>query len=144
MIIRFHRTIPRSQLLEELTKEHGSTAALEKKAKKNPNKRAILEEWRFHLKGDPKEPVKLGQVIIFHDPKAFVKQWTPQRLALYEHLKRHRDVESLNQLAKQLGRNYRNVHADARLLAKTGVISLERHANHLVPRAVADEVTVTV
>lgn len=144
MIIRFHRTIPRSQLLGELNAKHGSIAALEKRAKQDPSKRAILEEWRFHLKGSPNEPVKLGQVIIFHDPKAFVKMWTPQRLAMYEHLKAHRSVESLNQLAKQLRRNYRNVHADARLLARTGVISLERHANHLVPRVVADEVTVTV
>ncbi|MBI2078371.1 MAG: hypothetical protein HYT80_08410 [Euryarchaeota archaeon] len=145
MIIRFRRRLSRRRLLEELAKEHGAPEALRARAGKDSGKRAILEEWIFHLRArNMDETITLEHDIVFHDSKEFLRAWTPQRLALYEYLRSHRDVDSLRQLAKRLRRNYRNVYEDAQRLAKARVLSLERHANSLVPKVLADEITVTV
>lgn len=145
MIIRFRRKISRRDLLAELKDEHGSPERLAKVAAKAPSKRPILEEWRHHLaQRDLDEEIVLEHDVVFHDPKEFLRAWTPQRLALYEYLKAHRGIDSLRQLAQRLGRNYRNVYEDAHILAAARVLALERHATSLVPKVLADELTVTV
>jgi len=145
MIIRFRRRIPRARLLEEYARDHGTPRSLEATVRKDPAKRAVLEEWRFHLKQrDHDEEVTMEHDIVFHDPAEFLRTWTPRRLALYEYLKSHPDVASLHQLAKRLHRNYRNVYGDAQRLVAARVLALEPHGNSLVPKLLADEITVTV
>jgi predicted transcriptional regulator len=60
---------------------------------------------------------------------ALLRNLTPARWTLLEHLKRHGPL-SINELARRLGRHYKNVHTDVSRLIALGLI--ERHADQRV------------
>ncbi|CUS39379.1 HVO_A0114 family putative DNA-binding protein [Candidatus Nitrospira nitrificans] len=75
--------------------------------------------------------------VYFVSVEAMRQVLTPSRLALL-HLIRTRRPRSIAALAKLIGRNFKNVHADVKLLADLGLVHLEPGA-HL-----RDAVTPTV
>lgn len=75
--------------------------------------------------------------VYFVSVEAMRQVLTPSRLTLL-HLIRARRPRSIAALAKLLGRNFKNVHADLKLLADLGLVHLEPGA-HL-----RDSVTPTV
>ncbi len=75
--------------------------------------------------------------VYFVSVEAMRQVLTPSRLTLL-HLIRTRRPRSIAALAKLMGRNFKNVHADVRLLADLGLVHLEPGA-HL-----RDSVTPTV
>jgi predicted transcriptional regulator len=75
--------------------------------------------------------------VYFVSVEAMRQVLTPTRLALM-HMIRTRHPRSIAALAKQIGRNFKNVHADLRLLADLDLVHLEPGAH------VRDSVTPTV
>lgn len=75
--------------------------------------------------------------VYFVSVEAMRQVLTPSRLALM-HMIRTRRPRSIAALAKLMGRNFKNVHADVKLLADLGLVHLEPGA-HL-----RDSVTPTV
>lgn len=146
MKLQFVRRITQRRYLRELEDEYGSLEKLAVQAKKDPSRRALLEEWKHFLAHPERadEILTVGRRLVFHDPEAFLRAVSPQRLRLYDYLRSHPEVESLNDLANRLKRNYRNVYEDAAQLAKTGIITLERHTNRVVPRVLVDAIQIEV
>jgi predicted transcriptional regulator len=61
------------------------------------------------------------RVLSLEDLPAFAKALTPARWALLRDLK-EKGPASIYELAKRLGRNYKNVHTDAAALFKLGLV----------------------
>ena len=59
--------------------------------------------------------------LTFEDLPTLLRNLTPARWALLEALGRHGPL-SINELAKRLGRNYKNVHTDVSRLLDLGLI----------------------
>jgi predicted transcriptional regulator len=146
MNIRMERHIKQSEYLRELEATFGSLRALEKTAKGDSKRRPILEEWKHYLSHPERneETIAIQREMIFHDFELFLEIITPQRLRLLEFLRSNPNVESLNELAKGLDRDYRNVHEDAKRLALAGVLDLETLPNRVVPRVIAQSIEVVI
>ena len=70
--------------------------------------------------------------------------FTKQRLALLDTLARGH-VDSVRQLARDVGRDVHNVHADLRLFERLGIVAFERGPrNRRVPRLAADSIRVVI
>lgn len=82
--------------------------------------------WRQAEKGG----VRAGQVrLTFESLPTLLKNLTPARWTLLEQLKRDGPL-SINELARRLGRHYKNVHTDVTRLIELGLI--ERRSDQLV------------
>ena len=86
--------------------------AIEKEAS-----RRFVDAWRRAERGE-----------IFHERHLAFESWdalarvlTGRRMELLRYVRRHR-VASVRALAKALGRDYSNVHADVRALAAAGLL----------------------
>lgn len=65
---------------------------------------------------------------------------TPRRIELLDSLMNNR-VSSINELAKVVGRDVKNVHGDLKILESLGFISFEREGRSLVPEVLVYEIT---
>jgi predicted transcriptional regulator len=65
------------------------------------------------------------RILSFEDLPRLLKTLTPARWALLEHLAREGTL-SVYQLAKRLGRDYKNVHTDVAQLAALGLVEKSR------------------
>jgi len=82
--------------------------------------------WRQAEKGD----VRAAQVrLTFESLPTLLKNLTPARWTLLEQLKRDGPL-SINELARRLGRHYKNVHTDVTRLIEFGLI--ERQSDQRV------------
>lgn len=77
--------------------------------------------------------------LTFFDLETMVSTLSPKRLALLRHVRQH-PAESIADLAKSLGRDYKRVHEDVTALAHAGL--LERDAQGI--RAPYDSVLTEV
>ena len=82
--------------------------------------------WRRAEKGG-KHAVELR--LTFANLPTLLSNLTPARWTLLEQLKRHGPL-SINELAKRLGRHYKNVHTDVSRLIELGLI--ERRADQRI------------
>lgn len=67
--------------------------------------------------------------VTFPDLETLLSELTPKRLQILRHI-RHHHVPSIKALAKDLHRDYKNVHQDVEVLTKLGFLS--RKADVLV------------
>ena len=82
--------------------------------------------WKHAAKGE----ARAAEVrLTFDSLPALLRNLTPARWTLLEQLKRHGPL-SINELARRLGRHYKNVHTDVSRLIELGLI--ERHADQRV------------
>jgi predicted transcriptional regulator len=66
-----------------------------------------------------------GEIVLcFEDLSVFARVFSSERLRLMRAIREHKP-ESLNELAKILGRDYPNVYNDAKFLAEQGLLQLE-------------------
>ncbi|OGT80498.1 MAG: hypothetical protein A3H91_12320 [Gammaproteobacteria bacterium RIFCSPLOWO2_02_FULL_61_13] len=65
--------------------------------------------------------VRRREQLFFADMPTLLKTLTSERWRMVEHLKRNGPL-SINALARQLGRNYKNVHGDVRRLMEIGLV----------------------
>ena len=70
-----------------------------------------------------------------------LRAFTPKRLELLYSLSNLR-VESINELARRVRRNVKNVHQDLQILRKLGFINFRKKGRrNLVPEALVEEIT---
>lgn len=73
--------------------------------------------------------------VTFESMEAFLRHVTPKRLEMVRFLREH-PTTSVAELARQLGRDYKNVHEDVEALTTAGLIEKEGRSI----KAVADEI----
>jgi predicted transcriptional regulator len=80
-------------------------------------------EWAKALRGEIRSIQKPG-IIVFTSLEAVAKMLSPARLTLLGAiLKEH--PESIYALAKAVGRDFKNVHSDVKMLAEIGLLELK-------------------
>ncbi|MGE5516703.1 MAG: hypothetical protein ACM31D_12885 [Bacteroidota bacterium] len=93
---------------------------------------AVISAWHRAEAGDAVTP---EISVTFESMEVFLRHVTPKRLEMVRFLRAH-PTTSVADLARQLGRDYKNVHEDVEALATAGLIEKEGRAI----RAVADEI----
>ena len=79
--------------------------------------------WRRSAKGARKTAAHSAEVrLTFESLPVLLSNLTPARWTLLEHLRRSGPL-SINELAKQLDRHYKNVHTDVTRLIELGLIA---------------------
>jgi predicted transcriptional regulator len=84
-----------------------------------------------------KKYIQAKNHIVFNSVKSFTRILTRNRLEILIHLNHH-NPKSIYELAKELKRDFKNVHGDVRKLAHLGLIKLEKsheQRGRLIPRA---------
>lgn len=76
--------------------------------------------------------VRTREQLLFADMPTLLKTLTGERWRLVEHLKRDGPL-SINSLAQQLGRNYKNVHGDVKRLMDIGLVDRMEDGRIRVP-----------
>ena len=95
------------------------------------------------------ESIKSGQKIrreagvYFASLEAFRKAITPKRMQLL-HAIRTEKPSSLNELAKLLNRDIKNVSGDVIFLEQIGLVDRKRYDNKTAPRSAYDEMQVKI
>ncbi|MCM2278161.1 MAG: hypothetical protein NDJ89_08800 [Oligoflexia bacterium] len=82
----------------------------------------VKAEWSAALRGEVKSVQKAG-TLVFTSLAQVAKVLSPVRLELLGAILRH-EPESISSLAKLVGRDFKNVHADVQLLASVGILEL--------------------
>jgi predicted transcriptional regulator len=88
------------------------------------------------LKGK-KRAIQGDNEVIFNSVKSLMRILTKNRVEILIHLNHHKP-KSIYDLAKGLGRDFKNVHSDVRKLADLGLILIEKSGNSrggLIPKA---------
>lgn len=96
----------------------------------------LKSEMILALKGE-KKGIQSKNQVIFNSVKSFMRILTKNRLEILIYLNQH-DPKSIYELAKGIGRDFKNVHGDVRKLADLGLINLEKSGNQrggLIPKA---------
>lgn len=96
----------------------------------------LKSEMILALKGE-KKGIQPKNQVIFNSVKSFMRILTKNRLEILIYLNQH-DPKSIYELAKGIGRDFKNVHGDVRKLADLGLINLEKSGNQrggLIPKA---------
>jgi len=96
----------------------------------------IKSEMILALKGE-KKGIQPKNQVIFNSVKSFMRILTRNRLEILIYLNQH-EPKSIYELAKGIGRDFKNVHVDVRKLADLGLINLEKSGNQrggLIPKA---------
>lgn len=94
--------------------------------------RRVVAAWHDAERGEIGTP-ELS--VTFESMEAFLRHVTPKRLEMVRFLREH-PTASVSELARQLGRDYKNVYEDVDALATAGLI--ERDGRSI--KAVADEI----
>lgn len=94
--------------------------------------------WKFIVKTQEGE-----KTLIFPSYEDFYKILTPHRMEILSFLARFR-VKSINELAEKLGRDYKNVLKDLRVLESAGFIRLKPYLNRKIPKLIAKGVSFNV
>lgn len=144
MIIRTRRRITHRQYLEEMEARHGSLEAFYEKALRGEASRPLAEEWKW-IASHPEradEPITTEHSVVFTDIDDFLRLLSPERLRMLDYLASHatKPPRSINELARELGRDYKNVYDDVQDLADVGALNLERVGNRIVPQPTIVEI----
>jgi len=87
--------------------------------------------------------VEPSSYVAFDNLGLVTKVLTKERMALLRAIKQH-NPSSIRELAKLVGRNYKNVHSDVMLLSKYGILELKREGKSQKPRFDYEELEITV
>lgn len=81
--------------------------------------RRFIDAWHRAQAGDE----TAERYLAFENWDTLTRVLSGKRLALLRHVRRH-EVTSIRELAKLLGRDYSNVHADVQALADAGLLTV--------------------
>ncbi len=85
--------------------------------------REFVDAWKRAARGEaPEKPVER---LYFLDAETMLKVLSRQRLALLSELRRDKAARVID-LARRLGRNYKNVYDDVKLLKRAGLIEEDK------------------
>ena len=153
MKIEYEYDITVKDLLADFKKKYGSIENLRKKVgrtKRVTQAYADLTEWEHYRsarghKHGPDEQIHAGEAIFFHDPAEFFRYVTPERVRILDALRSGEDFGSINELARSLGRDPKNVFDDIAALEKRGLVGVDRrNRRRSVPRARVRRVVATI
>ncbi len=144
MIIRTRRRITHRQYLEEMQANHGALDTFYQKALRGDANRPLAEEWKW-IASHPEradEPITTEHSVVFTNIDDFLRLLSPERLRMLEYLTTHTSnpPRSINELAHELDRDYKNVYHDVKDLADVGAVNLKRVGNRLVPQPIVVEI----
>jgi predicted transcriptional regulator len=91
--------------------------------------KGFIDAWKSAERG---EKIEVEQRLDFENLDALLKTLTPGRWVLLKKL-RTNGPTSIRALAKELGRNYKNVHTDVKKLERTGLIARTKNDKIEVP-----------
>lgn len=157
-MVEYEYTMTLGELLQEFRRKYGSLAKLRRRvASGRAGVGAVgdLEEWEHYVshrrKGGhthrhtPDEPIRMSRTVIFHDRREFFRVMTPERLRILDELRSGKRFDSLNELAKRLGRDPKNVSEDVKLLASKNLVEVERrNARRSIPKARVGKIVITM
>ena len=89
----------------------------------------FIDAWKLAERG---EKVQEKNMLHFESLEILLKELTPGRWALLKKLHANGPL-SIRALANELGRDYKNVHTDARRLEKIGLIERTKNDRIMVP-----------
>lgn len=148
MMIQAEQRITVAEFLADMVRRYGGLRRFRTYVRTHPRDmtaRLDLEDFEY-FRGRPelgKETMERAVTLIPVADDA-LSVFTNQRLALLDVLARE-SIDSVRGLARRMGRDVHNVHADVRLFEKVGLITFERGArNRRAPRLVADSIRVVL
>lgn len=153
MEIEYEYSMTLAERLAGFAKKYGSVGALRRRVKRTRRVTqafADLEEWDHYLtphdhKHTPDEEIRVGEKIIFHDPRTFFETVTPERVRLLDELRKRKDYQSLRELAAGLKRDPKNVYQDLKALEGIRLVHVERrNRRRSIPRARVNRVLITI
>lgn len=158
MMVEYEYTMTLGELLQEFRRKYGSLAKLRRRvASGRGGIKAFgdLEEWEHYVSHRHKrgrrhthkleERIRFRTTVIFHDRREFFRVMTPERLRILDELRSGKRFDSLNELAKRLGRDPKNVSEDVKLLASKNLVEVERrNARRSIPRARVGKIVITM
>ena len=95
-------------------------------------KHAAAEFLRTIRAIERKAPVRLRERLQFADMATLLKNLTAERWRLIEHVRQHGPLTTYA-VARQLNRNYKNVHSDAKRLLDLGLVEKTEDGRLSVP-----------
>ena len=99
--------------------------------------RRFISAWRRAASGEAFHERHLA----FENWDALARVLTGKRMELLRYVRRH-DVASIRALAKALGRDYSNVHADVQALAAAGLLDTSGHRLRADYDAIETKITI--
>lgn len=150
MKIEYELEMTVEDLIQEMRAKYGSIDKLSKKITRGRasfQERADHDAWRAYVGGGAAgtDTLRVKKAAVFRDPIMFFKFLSPERIRILDQLRTKERVESLNELARQLGRDPKNVYEDVRALEKRGLVRIERrNRRRSIPHLRVQRVTVTV
>ena len=87
--------------------------------------------------------VEPSSYVAFENLDLVTKVLTKERMALLKAV-RHHNPSSIRELARLLGRNYKNVHSDVMLLSKYGILDLQKEGKSRKPYLDYEELEIAV
>ena len=95
-------------------------------------KQALKETLAACKKAERGEFSDTVNYLSFTDQNTLFKILSPKRMELLRYLRINGPL-SARKLAKDLKRDYKNIHSDIKLLSHVGLISLDKTKKHIVP-----------
>jgi len=99
--------------------------------------RRFIDAWHRAERGERFEERHLA----FESWEALSRVLTPKRMELLRYARRH-EVKSVRELAKALGRDYSNVHADVRALSGAGLLTVAKDGIRVEYDAIESTITI--
>jgi len=87
--------------------------------------------------------VEPSSYVAFEDLDLVTKVLTKERMALLKAIRQH-NPSSIRELARLLGRNYKNVHSDVMLLSEYGILDLQKEGKSRKPYLGYEELEIAV
>lgn len=152
MEIEYEYSMTLGELLTDFEQRYASVEKLRAKVKgtkKVTKQFADLEQWEYYLANIHKhkltEEIRFKTAVIFHDSRDFFKYITPERVRLLDELRSGKKFESLNELAKSLDRDPKNVYEDVKALESKGLVKVDRrNRRRSAPSSSVRRVVVTI
>ncbi len=99
-------------------------------------RKQIKKDFVAAMKGQ-KKMIQAENEVVFNSVKSFMRILTKNRVEILIYLNHH-NPKSIYELAKGLGRDFKNVHSDIKKLANLDLITIEKSGNSrggLIPKS---------
>ncbi len=99
-------------------------------------RKQLKKEFMAAMKGQ-KKMIQPENEVVFSSVKSFMRILTKNRVEILIYLNHH-NPKSIYELAKGLGRDFKNVHSDIKKLANLDLITIEKSGNSrggLIPKS---------
>ncbi len=99
-------------------------------------RKQIKKDFVAAMKGQ-KKMIQAENEVVFNSVKSFMRILTKNRVEILIYLNHH-SPKSIYELAKGLGRDFKNVHSDIKKLANLNLITIEKSGNSrggLIPKS---------